>query len=67
MHNFFQRYGRLAPLIFKDALKRVILNVENDWMVGDHIDIDVIGANQGNITSIWVNRDNETENKRSNL
>ncbi len=54
--------------IFEAALRRLQIDAENVWHVGDNLKTDVAGANGAYITSVWLNRggsSNETGIKPS--
>lgn len=44
------------PNIFKEGLRLFQVTPENCFMVGDRLDMDILGANNVGITSIWITR-----------
>jgi HAD superfamily hydrolase (TIGR01662 family) len=42
--------------VFKEALQLFQAEPQNCFMVGDRLDMDILGANQMGITSIWITR-----------
>lgn len=51
-------YGKPESKIFEYALEKADLTASDAWMVGDNLHTDIIGANQMQITSIWINHYN---------
>ena len=49
-------YRKPHPDIFMEGLRLFQVKPENCFMVGDRLNMDVLGANQVNISSIWITR-----------
>ncbi len=62
--NFFEHtiisaefgYRKPHPDIFKKGLDLFQVEPQNCYMVGDRLDMDILGSNQMNITSVWITR-----------
>jgi putative hydrolase of the HAD superfamily len=48
--------GKPNPKIFLEALNRYNTPIEDAWVIGDAWDLDILGASQLGIGSIWLNR-----------
>lgn len=49
-------YRKPLPEIFKEGLRLFQANPQDCFMVGDRLNMDILGANQVNIPSIWITR-----------
>ncbi len=49
-------YRKPHPDIFREGLRLFQAEPQNCFMVGDRLNMDILGANQVNISSIWITR-----------
>ncbi|MCP3741033.1 HAD family hydrolase [Rossellomorea sp. BNER] len=51
--------GKPDQEIFKYALSKLNVNVNEAIMIGDNLMTDILGANRAGIKSVWINRNNQ--------
>lgn len=58
-------YGVRKPhhLFFSIGIKKMCLDLEAIWFVGDKIEYDILGANKSGLFSVWYNKKGEANGK----
>ncbi len=46
-------FGKPDPRAFAQALAGLALSPDETWMVGDHLEWDILGAQRVGVTGVW--------------
>src|SRR5207249_3416864 len=49
--------GKPEARVYREALRRLGVGSEGAWMVGDHLEWDVLAPQRLGLTGVWIDRD----------